>query len=85
LGKLPVVARLGLRRTTPRPEVREATMSHRVDNARQWRARAEEARDLSEQLANSEGKRIMLCIAVSYVALAQLAEERDATRHKRRG
>jgi hypothetical protein len=68
----------------PRPEVREVTMTHRVDNARQWRARAEEARDLAEQLANSEGKRLMLGIAVSYVALAQMAEERDATRHKRR-
>jgi hypothetical protein len=59
-------------------------MPHRVDNARQWRARADEARDLAEQLANSEGKRIMLGIAVSYVALAQMAEERDAARRTRR-
>ena len=38
----------------------------------------EEARDLAEQMANPEAKRIMLGIAVSYVALAQMAEERDA-------
>ena len=59
-------------------------MSHRVDDARRWRARAEEARDLAEQMANPEGKRIMLGIAVSYVALAQMAEQRDAGRHKYR-
>jgi hypothetical protein len=57
-------------------------MPHRIDDARRWRARAEEARDLAEQLSNPEGKRIMLGIAVSYVALAQLAEEREATRRR---
>jgi len=57
-------------------------MPRRVDNARQWRARAEEARDLAEQMANPEAKRIMLGIAVSYVALAQMAEERDATKRR---
>jgi hypothetical protein len=57
-------------------------MTRRIDNARQWRARAEEARDLAEQMANPEAKRIMLGIAVSYVALAQMAEERDATKRR---
>jgi hypothetical protein len=57
-------------------------MSHRIDDARRWRARAEEARDLAEQLANPEGKRIMLGIAVSYAVLAQIADERDVARHK---
>jgi hypothetical protein len=57
-------------------------MPRRIDNARQWRARAEEARDLAEQMANPEAKRIMLGIAVSYVALAQMAEERDATKRR---
>jgi hypothetical protein len=57
-------------------------MPRRIDNARQWRARAEEARDLAEQMANPEAKRIMLGIAVCYVALAQMAEERDATKRR---
>jgi hypothetical protein len=57
-------------------------MSHRIDEARQWRARAEEARELAEQLSNPESRRIMLGIAVSFVALAQLAAERDAAKHK---
>jgi hypothetical protein len=57
-------------------------MPRRIDNARQWRARAEEARDLAEQMANPEAKRIMLGIAVSYVALAQMAEERDASKRR---
>jgi hypothetical protein len=57
-------------------------MPRRIDNARQWRARAEEARDLAEQMANPEAKRIMLGIAVSYVALAQMAEERDAAKRR---
>jgi hypothetical protein len=62
--------------------VRETIMPHRIDDARRWRARAEEARDLAEQLPNPEGKRIMLGIAVSYVTLAQLAEERKASRRR---
>lgn len=57
-------------------------MPHRIDDARQWRARAEEARDLAEQLAKPEAKRIMLGIAVSYVALAQMADERDKGRRR---
>jgi hypothetical protein len=59
-------------------------MAQRIYDARKWRARAEEARNLAEQLATPEAKRIMLGIAVSYVALAQMAEERDATRDRRR-
>jgi hypothetical protein len=60
--------------------VREAIMPQRIDDARQWRERAEEARDLAEQLKNPESKRILLGIAVSYVALAKIAEERDKAR-----
>jgi hypothetical protein len=55
-------------------------MPHRVDDSRRWRARAEEARELADQLANPESKRIMLGIAVSFVALARIAEERDAAK-----
>ena len=58
-------------------------MSHRIDEARQWRARAEEARDLAEQLTDPEGRRILLGVAVSYIALAQMAAKRDAARGRR--
>ena len=55
----------------------------RIDDASRWRARAEEAQTLAEQMTNAETKRIMLGIAVSYIALAQLAQDRDIA--KRRG
>ena len=58
-------------------------MPRRIDNARHWRARAEEARDLAEQMANPEAKRIMLGIAVSYVALAKW--RKTGTRPNARG
>jgi len=57
-------------------------MPQRSDDARQWRTRAEEARDLAEQLTKPEAKRIMLGIAVSYVALAHMADERDRGRRR---
>jgi hypothetical protein len=60
-------------------------MPHRIDDARQWRARAEVARDLAEQLTDPESKRIMLGIAVSYVTLAQLATEREAAKQRLTG
>jgi hypothetical protein len=60
--------------------LREVLMPQRIDDARHWRARAEEARDMAEQLASAEAKRIMLGIAVSYVALAQIADERGKAR-----
>jgi hypothetical protein len=62
--------------------VREKTMPQRIDDARQWRARAEGARELAEQLKDPESKRIMLGIAASYVTLAQMAEERDGGRRR---
>jgi hypothetical protein len=40
----------------------------------------EEAREQAEQLSNPESKRIMLGIAVSFVALAHIAAERDRRR-----
>jgi hypothetical protein len=57
-------------------------MPQRIDDARQWRARAEGARELAEQLKDPECKRIMLGIAASYVTLGQMAEERDRDRRK---
>jgi hypothetical protein len=58
--------------------MRETDVPHRIDDAKNWRARAEEARELADQLANAESKRIMLGIAVSYIALAQLASKRNS-------
>ena len=57
-------------------------MPQRIDDVRQWRARAEEARELAEQLASYEAKRILLGIAVSYVALAQMADKPEARRRR---
>lgn len=61
---------------------REKIMPQRVDDARRSRARAEEFRDLAEQLSEPESRRIMLGIVVSFVALAQLAAERDSPRRE---
>jgi hypothetical protein len=58
-------------------------MPHRIDDARRWRAQAEEARTIADQLTNPESKRIMLGIALGYVQLAQQAEAREANRPKR--
>jgi hypothetical protein len=58
-------------------------MPHRIDDAKHWRAQAEKARELAEQLTNPESKRLMLGIAVSFVALAQIAAERDAAAKRR--
>jgi hypothetical protein len=51
-------------------------MPNRIDNARHWRAQAEAARTIANQLTNLESKRIMLGIALCYVQLAQQAEAR---------
>ena len=60
-------------------------MSRQIDNVKHWRARAEEAHAMANQLTNPEGRRTMLGIAVSYVALAQIAEKRDAKRGRSGG
>jgi hypothetical protein len=60
------------------------TMPHRIDNARQWRAQAEGARTIADQMKNSESKRLMVDIALGYMELARLAEAREADRPKLR-
>jgi hypothetical protein len=65
--------------------VRETIMPQRIDDARQWRARAAEARELAEQLASDDARQIMLGIALGYVALAQMADKRSVERRWRRG
>jgi hypothetical protein len=58
-------------------------MPQRIDDARQWRTRAAEAHELAEQLASDDARQIMLGIALSYVALAQMAEKRGVERRRR--
>ena len=53
---------------------------HRIDDPKQWRDKAEEARAMADQLTNPDSKRTMLEIALCYVQLAQLAEERRRRR-----
>jgi hypothetical protein len=50
------------------------------DDPRQWRAQADEARDLAQQMTNPEGRQILMRIALGYMELAQMAERREATR-----
>jgi len=59
-------------------------MQRRIDDASQWRARAEEVHQLAEQMPNPEAKQLLLGIAVSYLTLAQMAEERDTSRRRRK-
>jgi hypothetical protein len=58
-------------------------MPNHIDNARHWRAQAEEARTIANQLTDPESKRTMLGIALCYVQLAQQAEARRTDRPKR--
>ena len=50
-----------------------------IDDPLYWRERAEEARRIAEQLAEAVAKQTMLDIALSYEALAKIAEERPTT------
>lgn len=43
-----------------------------------WLARAQEARDMAENIADPEAKRAMLEIAANYEKVAKRAEARDA-------
>ena len=78
---LVIIRRRAIRPLWPRVCGR-AAMAQRIDDARRWRARAEEVRDLAEQLTNPECKRILLGIAVSFIALAQMAQERDTAKRR---
>ena len=48
-----------------------------LDDANHWRARAEQARALAEQMAKPEAKQTILRIAQDYDRLAELAERKD--------
>jgi hypothetical protein len=51
-------------------------VSHFINEPQHWRARAEEARVLANQMNDSESKDAMLRIAEDYERLAQRAEDR---------
>jgi hypothetical protein len=53
-----------------------ATLPRLIDNPEHWRARAEEARVLAEQIDDPGAKQTMLRIAESYERLAERAAER---------
>jgi hypothetical protein len=54
-------------------------MTSLLDDPEHWRSRAEEARNIAEQLSDLESRRTMLRIAADYERLAEHAEPR-ATR-----
>jgi molecular chaperone GrpE (heat shock protein) len=53
-------------------------ISHFINEPDHWRARAEESRNLANQMNDSEGKDAMLRIAQDYERLAKRAERRAA-------
>jgi hypothetical protein len=55
-------------------------VSHFINEPDHWRARAEEARHLANQMNDSESKHAMLRIAQDYERLAKRAELRGAGR-----
>jgi len=57
-------------------------MRRRDDDTARLRAKAEQVRGAADQMTDPLRKRIMLDVAVSYVVLAQSADEQDAARRK---
>jgi len=55
-------------------------VSHFINEPQHWRARAEEARNLANQMNDSESKDAMLRIARDYEHLAMRAEDRTSGR-----
>jgi hypothetical protein len=56
--------------------LRMSLLSSEINNPEQWRRRAEEARDIAEQMKDMPSKDVMLRIAKDYERLAKRAEER---------
>jgi hypothetical protein len=59
-------------------------MPQRIDDPKRWRAQAEAARTIADQLRDPERKRVLVNIALGYMELARMAEARDADRRKYR-
>jgi hypothetical protein len=53
-----------------------------LNDAQRLRSKAEQARAVADQMTDPLRKRMMLNVAVSYVVLAQSADEQDALRRK---
>jgi hypothetical protein len=54
-----------------------------ADNARYWRARAEETRTIAETLEDDPSREIMLGIAKDYERMARRAEERTRAKSRK--
>jgi hypothetical protein len=54
--------------------------SFSVDDPNHWRARAEEARTLADEMSDETSRHVMLQIADGYERLAEHAEERAKKR-----
>jgi hypothetical protein len=52
----------------------------RIDNAKHWRARAEQTLALANQMTHEDSKQVLLGIAHGYAQLARMAEARKADR-----
>lgn len=55
-------------------------MPQSIDDARRWRAQAEAARTIADQMTNPECKRVLVDIALGYMELARIAEAREVSR-----
>jgi hypothetical protein len=55
-------------------------MGSRIDNPSYYRARAEEAKTIADQMTHPESRRVMESIALSYLTLARFAEHRQSER-----
>jgi hypothetical protein len=53
-----------------------------LDNARHWRARAEETRAIGETMTNEKTRDTLDAIARDYEALACMADEREEMRKR---
>jgi hypothetical protein len=54
----------------------------RIDEAKRWRDRAEEALAIADQMGDPECKRILIGIANAYAQLARNVEARRAARRR---
>jgi hypothetical protein len=52
----------------------------RIDNAKHWRERADEALAIAEQMTHADSKSILMAIANGYAELARIAEARKSRR-----
>jgi hypothetical protein len=59
-------------------------MPTRIDDSKYWRAQADAARSIADQLLHPESRTVMLQIALGYAALARFADRRQKDRDLKR-